>query len=320
MRTGNRHASQGPETGKIRAALFRSSENLFALTVLVIGVGVVLLGGALTYVLRIPIESAMLEEAVRDIETTVRPFVLKKLSPEDLAQPMTGARYEEVAQMFRESMLPHNVVRLKLWDLAGRVVYSTLPSEIGSSYPDDEHLRQAIQGQHVWEVTDQPEAPEMRALGQLIEVYIPLTWEVDGMPAGVLEVYLPYAPYHRQLASIRNAIFLAAVIASLTLPLALYLLYRTGWKAIREERNMTIQRQREVDALNRLLQRDIAHYAELQQRILRLRDEVVGPVPSQGNAPPLARDAWLAMRIRDLAEFAPDVMISPAQEEPKGEA
>ncbi|MEK7778038.1 MAG: hypothetical protein AAB303_05375, partial [Chloroflexota bacterium] len=250
---------------------------------------------------------------------SVQPFVLAKLSPEDLAQPMTGARYEEVDRMFKESMLSRNVVRVKLWNLAGMVIYSTLPSEVGSFYPDNEGLRQAYRGKLSWEVTDQPEAPEERGLGRLIEVYVPLTWAEEGAPVGVLEVYLPYAPYARHLASIRNAIFLAAGLASLTLPLALYLLYRRGWASIRAERDMTLQREREVVALNRLLQRDMAHYYEVRDRLLELQNEVVRRFPSLGEAepPPPAASEWLAMQIRDLAEFAPDVLSSPAQEAPK---
>ncbi|MBI4281934.1 MAG: hypothetical protein HY672_00385 [Chloroflexi bacterium] len=272
----------------------------------------------MTYALRIPIESAVQKEAIRDIVGRTLPFVLKELSPEDMVQPMTGTRYEEVDQIFKESAVLHDVVRLRLWNREGRVIYSTMPSQVGRSYPHDEQYRMAIQGQQAWDVNDQSEFPEERVLGQLIEVYAPVTWYGEaGTPAGVLEVYLSYAPYARHLTSVRNAIFASAVLMSLALGTALCVLYHVGWRSILREREMVLNREREVSALNRLLQADLAHYDEVQNRLLGLRDEVLRRFPSvEGGMVPAAADAWLVIQIRDLATFATDVMNTPAQEEP----
>lgn len=321
MRRGTGQVVEGAGIGKKRGILRRFINDLFVRSVLLVGAVMVLVGSGVTYALRIPIESAVQKEAVRDIVSRTLPFVLKELSPEDMTQPMTEARYEEVDQIFRESVVLHNVVRLRLWNREGRVIYSTLPSQIGRSYPHDKHYLLAIQGQQAWDVNDQSEFPEERVLGQLIEVYVPVTWYgVEGTPAGVLEVYQSYAPYARQLTSVRNAIFASAVLMSLALGTALCVLYRVGWRSILREREMVLNREREVAALNRLLQADLAHYDEVQNRLLGLRDEVLRRFPSAGEAAiPAAADVWLVMQVRNLAEFATDVMSTPAHEEPGGE-
>jgi len=88
----------------------------------------------------------------------------------------------------------HDILRLRLRDLNGRVVFS----DDGSGFdekPDDEAL-DAAEGETVAELThlnadsnDQgPAGPEV------VEVYLPLNAGFPSRRVGVLEIYLPYAP------------------------------------------------------------------------------------------------------------------------------
>ncbi len=297
----------------------QGSDRLFLFAIVGVALGVALIGGVITYVLRLPIESAVQEEAIHDITAVAQPRILKLVTPQDLAQPIIGARYEELDRLVKEYVLGNRIARLKLWDASRTVVYSTLSSEVGKSYPGDKNLQRAFQGSTTWEVTSESESPEERTLGELIEAYVPLTWE--GTAKGVLEVYIPYAPYARHLASIRNAILAAVVGMSLTLPISLYVLYRIGVRSIRRERDTAIQRQREVQGLNRLLQQDLAHYSELRGRLLELRDKLVPqlPPPFLESASIPAREALLATQITELADFATDLRVASTVKEQQPE-
>lgn len=286
---------------------------------LAVAVGVVLVGGGVTLALLRDISSQVHEEAVRDVIALVRPRILKMTSPQDLAQPMTGETYEALDRRVRDYLLSPDVVRLKLWNPERTVVYSTLPSQVGDSYPQNEHLLRALTGRQTWSVTREPESPQEGVLGELIEIYVPLVWEPSGRPAGVLEAYVAYEPYARLLASVRNAIFSALAVMLITLPVALYLIYQMGLASIRRQRDEVLRRQREIRALNQYLQRDIGHYVELRERILRLRDEVAQAAGAEGGEAPSARDAWLAMQIRELGEFATNLSGTEERKKPEKE-
>lgn len=236
QRIAGRDASEPGAASLWRGASAQSAaRTLLFQTLLVAVVGVGILASVLAYGLRFPIERAVREEAVRETVDTVSPRILKIFSPQDLAQPLTGARYEEVDRMVRDFALEPGTERLKLWNPSGTVVYSTLREEVGESYPDNDELRLALQGKPAWEVGHETESPLESDLGEVFEVYIPLAWQPGDKPAGVVEVYVPYAPYARHLASIRNAIFLAAGLASLIVAVAWYLLYRVGSRQINRE-------------------------------------------------------------------------------------
>ena len=269
-----------------------------------------LLGSALTYGLRFPIERAVREEAVRDVEATVPPRIIRIVSPEDLARPMTRARYEEVNQKIKDYAMGSGVVRLKLWNAAGTVAYSTLPEQIGDSYPENEEFLEAFQGETVWEVSHETEALEERALGELMEVYIPLTWQPGDKPGGVVEVYLSYAPFVRHLASIRNAIFLAVGIASLTLPLVLYLLYRTGWKAIQRERDTAAENFQLARTLNITLLQHVERFLDLQRSLHVLRARAADLPGGQSQEIVQERYSSLVKGIQEFANNA-DAILGP---------
>ncbi|MBI2171179.1 MAG: hypothetical protein HYU30_04050 [Chloroflexi bacterium] len=293
------------------ALRFALAASVMSLTVVVVGVGI-------AYALRMPIESAVREEAVRDTVTEVLPRLLKMVAPQDVAQPITGASYEHLDRMVRDYALSTHAVRLKIWNSEGLVVYSTLESQVGESYPDSEELQEALQGKTVWEVSRETEAPEERAFGELMEIYVPLAWEAGAKPAGVMEVYLDYAPYSRLLTLIRNAIFGAVALVGASVILAMFVLYRTGYQTIQKQRDVALQRQREVTALNHLLQQDLAHYYDLKGRLLGLRAEIAQDPRFQPDAAPVsARDAWLLMQLRELAEFAADIMAAEEQKQPE---
>jgi diguanylate cyclase (GGDEF)-like protein len=94
-----------------------------------------------------------------------------------------------------------DVLRLRVRDLAGRVVFSADGSGFGGE-PDDEAL-DAARGDEVAHLTRlNSDSNDTGRLGTAaVEVYLPLYAGVADRRVGVLELYLPYAPISRDITA-----------------------------------------------------------------------------------------------------------------------
>jgi signal transduction histidine kinase len=119
------------------------------------------------------------------VEPTVAPSLL-------LGDP---AAIDAVDRAVIERVLGERVVRVKLWDASGRVVYSDEPRLIGSRFPLDAEKREVLRtGTTRAELSDLsgPENRFEQGQGDLYEVYLPIR-APDGTP-------LLFETYQRQRA------------------------------------------------------------------------------------------------------------------------
>jgi diguanylate cyclase len=129
-------------------------------------------------------------EAILVAETAVEPILDGRPLGDHLTKTETGRLERLVAQSVRT----HNVLRLRLRDLSGKVVFS----DDGSGFegkPDDEAV-EAAHGEIVALLTHlNADTNDSGPVGpQAVEVYVPLVAGTPGRRVGVMEVYLPYAP------------------------------------------------------------------------------------------------------------------------------
>lgn len=122
-------------------------------------------------------------------------------SPEDGLDPATVQRLDGVLARGRSA---DQLLRFKLWNQAGTVVYSDDHALIGRSFPIEGDLRSALNGTLTPNLArgDDGEAEHVEdaTLGDLIEVYVPLTGAAGGRPTGVAESYLSFAPFEEEVA------------------------------------------------------------------------------------------------------------------------
>ncbi|MCS7006297.1 MAG: histidine kinase [Thermoleophilia bacterium] len=156
------------------------------------------------------------------------------------------AALRAVDRVVQERVLGPRIVRVKIWSLDGRVVYSDEPRTIGVRYALDEEKLEALRlGEARAELSDLsgPENRFERGLGELYEVYLPIRTP-NGTP-------LLFETYQRaeEVSSIGRRIWLpltALVLASLVLlwlvqiPLAWRLADRV--RRGREEREQLLER------------------------------------------------------------------------------
>jgi two-component system NarL family sensor kinase len=228
-------------------------------------VAVVALGFSATAVLR----RQARDEAIRDAKEITR------LAGEGIAEPALSARVvagDERAQarfgrLMRQRVVRDPVVRVKVWSLDGRIVYSDKRALVGRRFEIEPEALDAVRRRLVHaEVSDlgRPENRFERRFGKLLEVYLPVEAR-DGEPL-VFEDYIRFAAVtageQRLFSRFAPALAVALLLLWLVqLPLA--------WSITRRLQ----RRQREREAL---LQRALDSSALERRRIARhLHDGVV---------------------------------------------
>jgi two-component system NarL family sensor kinase len=142
-------------------------------------------------------------EAIRDAKDQTRIAAESSIEPavDDsllAGQPEALAAVDRVVQ--ERVLSDDSIVRVKIWNRSGRVLYSDEPRLIGSRYPlGDEDLAALDAGEVEAEVTDlsRPENRFERPFGRLLEVYMPIR-----TPSGEPLLYEAY--YRSEFVSARG--------------------------------------------------------------------------------------------------------------------
>ena len=93
----------------------------------------------------------------------------------------------------RAGVLTNSLVRVKIWDRTGRIVYSDEPRLLGRAFPLDDEALRAFSGPSTYADVSDLNAPENvyeRSQGKLLEVYRPI-WTPSGVPL-LFEAYYKY--------------------------------------------------------------------------------------------------------------------------------
>jgi hypothetical protein len=117
-------------------------------------------------------------EALRDAKDLTRAAAEQAVEPA-LSEPLLRGDPRAVARVdavVRKRVLPgSSIVRVKIWDTSGRIVYSDEPRLIGARYPLSRDELEEFRGNRIEaEVSDlgNPENQFERSFGKLLEVYV----------------------------------------------------------------------------------------------------------------------------------------------------
>ena len=133
-------------------------------------------------------------EAVLVARTAVEPI----LDGRPLADGLSPTERQRLEQIVNHVAPERGVLRLRLRDLSGQVVFSDDGSGVKVA-PDDDAL-DAAQGQTVARLTHlNADSSDAGPVGPAsVEVYVPLRGGTPSKRVGVLEIYLPYAAHRRR--------------------------------------------------------------------------------------------------------------------------
>jgi signal transduction histidine kinase len=155
--------------------------------------------------------------------------------------------HEDLDRIFIDGPLHREVLRFKLWDTSGRIVYSNDHAQIGHIFPVQGRLAAAFAGTVQAQISDLKETdnlPELVNWNQLLEIYVPIR-SADSKVYAVAEFYLSVDKLKRDILAAQQRSWGLVALSTLAVYLLLYGLVRRA--------NNTINAQ-QLDLRNQLQQ------------------------------------------------------------------
>jgi diguanylate cyclase (GGDEF)-like protein len=171
-------------------------------------------------------------EALLVAETAVEP----RLTGRPLAQGLTAGEVASMRALADRAVGDRNVLRLRLRDLSGNVVFSDDGSGLKKNVDDDEAL-EAAHGEVVAQLTYlNADSDDVGPKGPAaVEVYLPLTAGKPQHRVGVLEIYLPYAPINADVTASLHNLYLDLGVGLVALYLALLAISMSVSRRLRQQ-------------------------------------------------------------------------------------
>jgi len=231
---------------------------LFAIYAAISLVPVLVLGVVLAASLRGEARQRGLAEGQAEATLVARTAVEPLLDGRPLSLGLSTTERGALRRLTTHAIGEQDVLRLRLRDLAGRVVFSDDGSGFGGK-PDDEAL-DAATGEvvaHLTRLNSDANDTGKRGVAS-VEVYLPLRAGSPIRRVGVLEMYLPYAPINRDVSAGLHQLTLDLALGLGVLYLALFAITASVGRGLRREaaRNKFLA---EHDTLTELPNRDLFH-------------------------------------------------------------
>src|SRR5437763_4223189 len=185
----------------------RSVVRLFGVHAAISLIPVIVLGSALAVDFKSEAHRRGLTEGESQAALVAQTAVEPLLDGQPLSNGVTPQERAGLERLVGRAVAEHNVLRVRLRDLAGNVVYSD-DSSGANGTPDQEAIQAAKTGPISRLTHVNADSNDTGPAGvSAVEVYRPL---VAGDPAhavGVLELYLPYAPISRNVAAALRSLY-----------------------------------------------------------------------------------------------------------------
>jgi diguanylate cyclase (GGDEF)-like protein len=219
-----------------RGGTTRSTPRLLVSYALVTLVPVLLLGAALAISFNHISMQRGLNEGERQAMLVAETAIEPQLDGRPLTTALSSREKDILGRLVRHAVSERTVLRLRLRDLDGQVVFSAYRTGQTLSGDDDEALK-AAHGEIVARLTQlNADHNDNGPLGpEAVEVYMPLTAGTPARRVGVLEVYLPYGPIAVDVNAGLHALYLDLALGLAALFLVLFVITLSVSRGLRRE-------------------------------------------------------------------------------------
>ena len=239
----------------IRKTLSRLS--LLARFTLVSSFITLLIATGLAWRLEYALERDALSAVAENTANQARNILNKNLTAADLETALGGQRYEQIDTLIHNTLLSSDIVRMKIWNRDGMLVYSDERNIMGQTFPMDDELQEALDGEVGMDISDLEAEENIAERGQyrqLFEIYVPLQPADSDTILGAYEVYYDLSKLQPRLLHIRYTVWSVVGIAFVILYGSLFLIVRNASRELvkRNKENqallITERRERELSA------------------------------------------------------------------------
>ena len=177
------------------------------------------------------LEQAALRQEAESAADQVALILSPNLGLVDFLGTLSPAKYAQIDELVHGDILREHIVRVKIWNTDGLLLYSDDQSLAGQYFPVSDELAEALGGEIATEVSDltKTENASERALyDRLLEVYVPIRALGSEQVLGAYEIYHDLAILEPNLAATRRFVWGSAALGFLILYGSLYTLVRNA--------------------------------------------------------------------------------------------
>ncbi|MEJ2150444.1 MAG: PAS domain S-box protein, partial [Chloroflexota bacterium] len=231
------------------------------------------------------------------------------LSGDDLRGHPDMAHLQQAVQ---EQILGLSVVKVKVYDLEGRTVFSTEATQIGEDRSDNAGFLSARSGQVASRLSNEDTLysfEEELTDRDVIESYVPIQPDGPSGPiTGVLEIYDDVTPLITQIARTQRNVIIGVTFSLASLYIALLLIIRHGERIIKVESQGRRQAEEALRKTKDVLEVTVSERTEALQEANKQLQAEIGK-HAQAEAAARASEK----RFRALYDLSPDgiVLIDP---------
>ena len=215
--------------------------------------------GIMTAALWFIVSNYLINEILeREWQTTaqiVRADVRQLLSDEDFKtedHKSVGFKFETLLQHM--TLIPE-IVRFKVYNSKGVVIWSDDKRLVGQSFADNEEFQEARRGEVAADMSSLEKTEniyEQGSFGKLVEVYVPIYARDKREIIGVMETYKRADSILNDLRKARMVVLLGALGGGLLLYVSLFAIVRQAARKIHEQQENLLKMQSELVASQRM--------------------------------------------------------------------
>ena len=186
----------------------------------------------LSWIIQQKLEKYALQLVADDAAVQVVSHIDKNLTAADFPGPIHPDRALQLNKLMREYIIvDDNIVRVKIWNRAGVVIYSDMKDLVGQQFPMNKDLEKAFQGESAFEISSLDREENVAEHGQfsrLFEVYVPIVPVGSSQIVGVCEIYKTLSGVDYRIKEMRTTVWTSAGVGFLVLYLSLFVLVRNA--------------------------------------------------------------------------------------------
>lgn len=225
------------------------------------------------------IESSSVNRAASIATVYVESILATQLGPRAGGGGINSEERAALDRVFVEGPLRRKVVRFKLWNRDGTILYSSDAAQLGQRYPVDTRLAAAFAGtvqSRISNLDDSDNASERAHWSELLEVYVPLHAGANGKVGTVAEFYHSTANLGRDIRAAKQRSWVLVTIATAAMYLLLLgMVRRASTTIVDQQRDLGRQLQQlrttagENDRMRGQLREAVARTTALNEQFLQ---------------------------------------------------